>query len=177
MKKLFELKNKKFDSVTLQKCKIIGTVTSTARIFMATLGIAAATWFGTGKQAVAFNSDILFEAESHYQTVYVTRQDNTLTLRTGSRLNRSSSMDTTQPYRHVFEYTGLMMLGLAYLDEPKNALVIGLGGGTVPKYLKKYYSDMDIVSVEMDPVVVEVAEKFFDFSGSPSNSLPTWSFA
>ncbi len=41
----------------------------------------------------------------------------------------------------------------------------------MPKYLKKYYSDMDIVSVEMDPVVVEVAEKFFDFSGSPSNRV------
>ena len=117
------------------------------------------------------DSEIVFEAESPYQTVYVTREGNILALRNGSRFARTSFIDVTKPYRHVFEYTGLMMMALAYLDEPKSALVIGLGGGTVSKYLKKYYPELYIINVEMDPIVAKAAKQYFDFVETATNRI------
>jgi len=114
---------------------------------------------------------ILFEAESPYQAIYVTRHDGLLSLRAGSRFSRSTAMDSENPYRHVFEYTWLMMMGLAYRDKPENALVIGLGGGTVPKYLRKYYPELKIDNVEMDPVVADVAQRFLNFTKAPDNQI------
>ncbi|MFV2032756.1 MAG: spermidine synthase [Gammaproteobacteria bacterium] len=115
--------------------------------------------------------EILFEAESPYQAIYVTRHDSLLSLRTGSRFSRSTAMDSENPYRHVFEYTGLMMMGLAYRNKPDSALVIGLGGGTVSKYLRKYYPELKIDNVEMDPVVADVAQRFFNFTQTPDNQV------
>lgn len=141
------------------------------RIIGAVLVIAAGMTGGVNTSFAVVHSKIVFEAESPYQTVYVTRKGNILALRNGSRFARSTFMDVTDPYHHIFEYTGLMMMALAYVSEPQNALVIGLGGGTVPRYIKKYYPDLDISNVEMDPVVAEVATKYFDFVDTASNRI------
>ncbi len=105
----------------------------TRSVICAAFAALAVVWAGENN-LFSPDSEIVFEAESPYQTVYVTHEGNILALRNGSRFARSSFMDVTKPYRHVFEYTGLMMMALAYLGEPKSALVIGLGGGTVSKY-------------------------------------------
>ena len=131
----------------------------------------AMTSTATSTELKATYDNIIYEAESPYQTIYVTRQDGILSLRNGSRFARSTFMDIENPYRHVFEYSGLMMMALAYREPPKNALIIGMGGGTIPKYLKKYYPDLEIVNVEMDPVVVDVAKRFFDFTETPTNRI------
>jgi spermidine synthase len=61
------------------------------------------------------------------------------------------------------EYTGLMMVGLGYVEEPKSFLVLGLGGGTVTRHLRRYYPQAQITSVELDPAVVEIAQSHFGF--------------
>jgi spermidine synthase len=78
-------------------------------------------------------------------------------------------MDVTQPYKHVLEYTANMIMGLAYVDDPKKALMIGLGGGAVTKYVQKYYPDLEITNVELDDVIVRVAKDFFNFVEVPKN--------
>lgn len=106
--------------------------------------------------------ETLFNTESKYQILYVTKEGNIIYLRNGSLANRSSAMDLNDPYRHVFEYTGIMMLGLGYVDSPKDVLMIGLGGGTVPKYIRKYYKDMKITNVDFDEKIPEIANKYFN---------------
>lgn len=133
--------------------------------------IIASTSTTMATELKATHANIIFEAESPYQTIYVTRQDGIMSLRNGSRFARSTFMDIEDPYRHVFEYSGLMMMALAYREPPKNALIIGMGGGTISKYLKKYYPDLEIINVEMDPVVVDVAKRFFNFVETPSNRI------
>ena len=46
------------------------------------------------------------------------------------------------------------------LREP--ALVVGLGGGGLPVYLR-YNTALDILAVELDPVIVEIATEWFGF--------------
>jgi spermidine synthase len=79
------------------------------------------------------------------------------------RVGRQSCIDLKQPDRLMFEYTQ-MMLGALLLDPaPRNILIIGLGGGTLPRTLAKLLPGVDIDVVEIDPSVVSVARQFFGF--------------
>lgn len=42
----------------------------------------------------------------------------------------------------------------------KTVLILGLGGGTVAKLIKRYWPDAKITGVEIDPVMVELGEKY-----------------
>ena len=44
----------------------------------------------------------------------------------------------------------------------ENALILGLGGGTVAHLLTKRFGPIPIDAVELDPIVVEIGKKFFD---------------
>ncbi|CAF1669617.1 unnamed protein product, partial [Didymodactylos carnosus] len=41
--------------------------------------------------------------------------------------------------------------------------IIGLGGGLLPTILRHYYPTVNITIVEIDPMVVELAQKYFNF--------------
>jgi len=111
----------------------------------------------------AFQQDkILSQKESIYQVLTVI-QEGTIRRLYGGRTS-FSAMDTDRPYHHVMEYTEMMMMGMAYVENPTDVLMIGLGAGTVAKYLRKYYPDLNITVVEIDEDVVEYAREFFDFN-------------
>lgn len=44
----------------------------------------------------------------------------------------------------------------------KSILLLGLGGGTVAHLVSESYPDADIVSVEIDQVMVDIAKQYFD---------------
>ncbi|MGH6612225.1 MAG: spermidine synthase [Burkholderiaceae bacterium] len=80
------------------------------------------------------------------------------------RIGRQSCMDTRRPDRIVMNYPQ-MMLGALYVDPaPRSVLIIGLGGGTIPRVLLDVVPDAAIDVVEIDPAVVKVAERYFDFA-------------
>jgi spermidine synthase len=45
---------------------------------------------------------------------------------------------------------------------PARWAIIGAGGGTTARLIDRIYSDAEIHGVELDPLVVEVGERFFD---------------
>jgi spermidine synthase len=78
-------------------------------------------------------------------------------------IGRQTCIDLKQPNKLVFEYTR-MILGALYLKpEPHSILIIGLGGGTLPRTLEQLLPGADIDVVEIDPAVVGVAEQYFGF--------------
>jgi spermidine synthase len=78
-------------------------------------------------------------------------------------IGRQTCIDLKQPNRLVFEYTQ-MMLGALYLKpQPHSILVVGLGGGTLPRTLEQLLPDADIDVVEIDPAVVGMAQQYFGF--------------
>lgn len=80
------------------------------------------------------------------------------------RVGRQTCMDTKHPDRFALNYTR-MMLGALYLKpEPRSILIVGLGGGTLPRALTKVLPDAAIDTVEIDPAVVRVAKRYFDFT-------------
>lgn len=52
---------------------------------------------------------------------------------------------------------------------PQNILLLGLGGGTVVKMLQKKFPDTHITAVEIDPVMITIAKKYFKIK--PSSKL------
>lgn len=59
-------------------------------------------------------------------------------------------------------YIRLMTMVFFFVNtNVKNVLNIGLGGGAFPEYLKTYYPESNITSVEISPVVTEIANDYF----------------
>lgn len=115
--------------------------------------------------AAASAQQLIHSEKSLYRQVLVYEDANTRCLCFTKRcaIGRQSCLDLMQPDHLVFEYTQ-MMLGALYLKPaPESVLIIGLGGGTLPRTLEKLLPQADIDVVEIDPAVVRVAQQYFDF--------------
>lgn len=84
---------------------------------------------------------------------------------------RQTCLDLADPDRMVFEYTRMMTSALFLNPAPKKVLVIGLGGATIPTAFHKILPDAIIDSVEIDPAVVRVAERYFGYKQGPRQRL------
>lgn len=77
-----------------------------------------------------------------------------------------SCMLLENPEVPVFKYQKMLM-GAFYLQpEPRNALMIGLGGGMIVKQLEHLAPGIKIDIVEFNPDIVMLAKKYFDFKES-----------
>jgi len=115
--------------------------------------------------AAAAAQRLIHSENSLYREVFVYEDGNTrcLCFTRLCAIGRQTCIDLKQPDRLVFEYTQ-MMLGALYLKpDPHSILIIGLGGGTLPRTLEKLLPDADIDVVEIDPAVVGVARQYFGF--------------
>lgn len=110
------------------------------------------------------SADVIDEKESPYQTIFISEANGIRRMHVGSLLDRSSAMDLKDSYRHVYEYTAMMMLVSGYVDAPKKILVVGLGGGTVTRTLRMIYPDAEITNVEFDPEIVAMARQYFGYA-------------
>jgi len=54
-----------------------------------------------------------------------------------------------------------MMLALVWKSSPKKIYIIGFGGGSIPNYFHHYFPHAIVECTDIDPIVVEVAQKFF----------------
>lgn len=58
-------------------------------------------------------------------------------------------------------YTQAMLLALIWQPHPRRILLIGLGGGRLQMVLHHYLERVTLHTVELDPLVVETAKRFF----------------
>jgi spermidine synthase len=78
-----------------------------------------------------------------------------------------SGMYINQPYRTRFRYSDYLQLALAYNQGARRILMIGLGGGSAPKRLWRDFPQLELEVVELDPVVRDVAYRYFALPRSP----------
>lgn len=79
------------------------------------------------------------------------------------RIGRQSCMDMRHPDRIVMNYPQMMLASLYVQPSPRTVLIIGLGGGTLPRALSQILPQAQMEIVEIDPAVVRVAKRYFDF--------------
>lgn len=107
---------------------------------------------------------VLYEKASAYNTIVVTEEMRGVRiLRFGRNGVRQSVVRLGDPDYLVLPYVKVALVGLALSEEPRRFLVVGLGGGTLPMFLRKYYPNATIDAVDIDPEVVNVAKKYFGY--------------
>lgn len=96
-------------------------------------------------------------------SVDVSEVDGVRSLHLGSDTIQSS-MRVNAPYDLELTYTRGMMMFLLFRPQARNVLLIGLGGGSIPKFVHHYLPEHGIRSVEINPQVIATARSHFHLS-------------
>jgi spermidine synthase len=67
------------------------------------------------------------------------------------------------PLRLELDYTRAMVAALAFVPEPRRILVVGVGGGAVPMFLRAVLPEAHIDAVDLHPEVLDLARRYFGF--------------
>lgn len=73
-----------------------------------------------------------------------------------------SAMRVSRPWDLELAYTRAMMGGLLFVPEPQDVLMVGLGGGSLAKFIRKQRPATRITAVEISPQVVAAARNHFE---------------
>ena len=106
---------------------------------------------------------LLYEKASTFGRVMVTDEGGLRVLRFEKGGARQTVIKVGDPKHLELPYARVAMVGLALCEQPRRILVVGLGGGTLPMFLRQYYPAAEIDAVDIDPEVVYVAKRYFDF--------------
>jgi predicted O-methyltransferase YrrM len=82
------------------------------------------------------------------------------------QVTEQSSMDLMYPAQLVFHYERLMSLGFALVERPVTALLLGVGGAAMWRFLRAYLPECAPTLVEADDSVAAVARRWFYLSQS-----------
>ncbi|MBE0501820.1 MAG: fused MFS/spermidine synthase [Desulfuromonadales bacterium] len=114
---------------------------------------------------------LLFEGDSPYTGIQVYDKDDGLRyLQFG--LYEQTVMRLSDPDDLHYEYTRSALAGFAFAEPPvKKVLMLGLGGGAMAQFIARKFPEVRLDVVEIDPLVVEVAIKYFGFKPGPHGQL------
>jgi spermidine synthase len=109
---------------------------------------------------------VQFERISAYHHIQVYDENGMRTLSFNG--SWETMMSLTNPLTGHFEYTEYFQMPWLWNHDIKSVLMEGLGGGSTPRAWQHYYTNVMVDVVEIDPVVVEVAKKYFTVTESPT---------
>jgi len=103
-----------------------------------------------------------FDKRSEFGRILVVDEGQMRYLRFRDVNGRNQSMILlSNPKAVPMEYIRLAMLGMLFTPRRECVLMIGLGGGTFTSLLRRHYPALWIDVVEVNPIVVEAAKRFF----------------
>ena len=73
-----------------------------------------------------------------------------------------SAMNLKDPNALRLIYSRYTSLGFTFRSDARKMLIIGLGGGSIPKKLQKEFPSLEMDVVEIDPEVVQIAKIHFN---------------
>ncbi|MGX5172621.1 spermidine synthase [Aliikangiella sp. IMCC44653] len=103
---------------------------------------------------------------SIYRNVIIVEEDGERCMRFETRrkkITNQACIDLQDDDRLVFEYSHGVLAGYALQPEPKRILILGLGGGVLSRTMHQISPQAEIVSVDIDPVVVDLAKQYFNY--------------
>ncbi|WP_293932489.1 transferase spermidine synthase [Iodobacter sp.] len=72
-----------------------------------------------------------------------------------------SAMDLDDPYVLALGYSQTMMGFLLFNAQPAHVLIVGLGGGSLPKYCYRHLSECKVTTLEISHEVIALRNEFF----------------
>jgi spermidine synthase len=95
------------------------------------------------------------------ESVYISERHGVRSLHIGTDTVQSS-MRLARPNDLELSYTRSMMAFLLFVAHPADVLIIGLGGGSLAKFIFHRFPDARIRAVEINPQVVSIARQYFN---------------
>lgn len=141
-----------------------GSPRGTTAVFAALiLALAAVLVLAFPEASSAARGKLIVEKESLYNNIYIYSDPPYVSLTFGhnGRLYTESVYNTKDDLDLPVSYTRYMTVGLAYARQVRSVLEIGSGGGRTAWYLHRQMPDVAITTVELDPVVADLARKHF----------------
>jgi spermidine synthase len=105
-----------------------------------------------------------FETKSTFSHIRVRRNGSVRSLifvRDSGEEAYESQVNLRSPHILRFSYLQHMFTSYLFQQQQSSVMVVGLGGGSMIHFLQKYDPRVSIEAVEIDPVVVELAERYF----------------
>lgn len=134
-----------------------------ALLFTAPLAPPAAGQTNCGDSRIVFEKDTVYHrirvAEDRcYRWLHFDR-------------SRQGGMFLTDPRESPLRYPDYFLLSWLFNPGIKRVLVVGMGSGSVPKRVLSDFPQVQVDSVELDPVVVEVAKRYFELRENPRHRI------
>lgn len=136
-----------------------------------TTRVVVALWLGVALGAcnrAGAGEVVITERTSDGYTVFVVEDDEGIRrLRFELHGVDQSAVKPGDPEHLVFAYMRTLVTAVALRPTPKRVLIVGIGGGTFPMFLRTHLPDVHIDAVDIDPVVVSVARDKLGFREDP----------
>lgn len=112
---------------------------------------------------------LVFEKDTVYHNIRVYEDVNWRLLRFDRSLQGGMLLKNhlVSPHR----YPDFAHLAWLFTPDIKRVLMVGLGAGTISKRILSDYPQTSVESVELDPVVVDVAKRFFQVTEEPRHRI------
>lgn len=104
----------------------------------------------------------MVELSSHFGPLSVTESEGRRSLWVGRGRVCQGIVERGRAGCGGLPYAALVLTGLAFATRRARVLVVGLGAGVIPRFVHTYFPDAQVDAVEIDPVVVEVAQRWFE---------------
>jgi len=101
-----------------------------------------------------FNRKI-HKAVSDFEMVEVTETDGVRSMHLGSPTIQSS-MKVKDPYALVLAYSWGVLSSLLFKPDSRQLTLVGLGGGSIAKYVWQYCPQIQQTVIELNPQVIQV---------------------
>jgi spermidine synthase len=111
------------------------------------------------------SAKVIHKERSVYRNITVEKTSSTICLSFSVRqVDRNQScQNILHPEKLVFAYVRMVFSALLINPAPKNILIVGLGGGSIPTTLNSLYPKANIDVSEIDDAVLRVAKNYFNF--------------
>jgi len=135
--------------------------------------LLAGIWlFPVPPTQAAAGDQTLYEGDSIYHHITI-RQDGMERCMIFGRQRdlRQTCLDLEKPDASIFEYTSMMFAGFLFRPDAKKVCLIGLGGGYIPTVFRMHLPQVQLQTVEVDPMVEKLAKQYFGFSVPAGQTL------
>ncbi len=84
---------------------------------------------------------------------------------------QETRMSLQDPLKGHFEYIEYFHMPWLWNPRLTNVLMLGLGGASIQRSFQHYYPAVRLETVEIDPAVVQIAQRYFNFKESDSQKV------
>ena len=104
--------------------------------------------------------ELIYTCKDKYGPIEVVEFKNTIRgLHFGNK-TQQTGMFLYNPIILIHKYTQAMLTPICWM-QPEKTLILGMGGGSLTKYLMHYFPEMHIDAIELRKKVIEIAQQYF----------------